>query len=137
MPCGNHRPTYDLHIPCNRPYSLLSAAPHAFPGAPTPCEVRMQAYAPVPFNVVVFFLPLQVKEEGWWLLLGDPRTDQLLALKRLSFGATAHAKLQFPGYDPGFGAPGGAQDGRRLLVLHLISDSYLGLDQKFDIECGA
>lgn len=76
-----------------------------------------------------------MKEEGWWLLLGDPRTDQLLALKRLSFGATAHAKLQFPGEGLGSSAPGGGQDGRRALVLHLISDSYLGLDQKFDIEC--
>lgn len=77
---------------------------------------------------------MQVKEEGWWLVVGDPRSDQLLALKRLSFGGTAHAKLQFPVPGLGSGINGG-QDGHGAVVLHLISDSYLGLDQKFDIEC--
>lgn len=71
---------------------------------------------------------LQMKEEGWWLVLGDSESDELLALKRLSFSGMAHAKLLFP--DDRAGGRG------RRLVLHLVSDSYLGLDQKFEIELG-
>ena len=70
-----------------------------------------------------------MKEEGWWLVLGDAETDKLLVLKRVSFGSTAHAKLQFSnGQKNGYAADGG-----RKLVLHLVSDSYLGLDQEFEI----
>lgn len=64
--------------------------------------------------------------------MGNPDTDQLLALKRLSFGGSAHAKLQFPGQGLGSRAPGGGH-----VILHLISDSYLGLDQRFDVVCRA
>jgi hypothetical protein len=29
---------------------------------------------------------LQVKEEGWWLVVGDTSRGDLLAIKRVSFG---------------------------------------------------
>ncbi|KAK9868384.1 hypothetical protein WJX84_004044 [Apatococcus fuscideae] len=65
----------------------------------------------------------KVKEEGWWLVLGDPDTQELFALKRISFTGNSTARLQFPGVN-------GA--GRRLegVQLFFISDSYVGVDQQ-------
>ena len=68
----------------------------------------------------------QVKEEGWWLVLGDPDTDELLALKRLSFGGRTSTKLVFPVHDVG--------QQRTRLSLQLVSDSYAGLDQQFELQ---
>lgn len=63
----------------------------------------------------------QVKEEGWWLLLGDPDSDELHALKRLSFGAKASCTLsvQLPAAEAS------------QLHLYLVCDSYLGMDQQY------
>ncbi len=68
----------------------------------------------------------QVKEEGWWLVLGDPDADELLALKRLSFGGRTTTKLVFPANDAG--------QRRARLSLQLVSDSYAGLDQQFELH---
>jgi hypothetical protein len=38
---------------------------------------------------------LQVKEEGWWLVVGDATTQELHAIKRMSFGDRATARLTF------------------------------------------
>ena len=35
------------------------------------------------------------KDEGWWLVLGDTATNQLLSIKRVSVGKAATAKLDF------------------------------------------
>ena len=35
----------------------------------------------------------KVKEEGWWLILGDRNNRELLSLKRVGFGQSARAKL--------------------------------------------
>lgn len=60
----------------------------------------------------------QVKEEGWYLVLGDPTTQELHALKRVSLAHRATARLTFP-----------AGSGGSHLHLLLLSDSYMGLDQ--------
>ncbi|KAK9814715.1 hypothetical protein WJX72_010327 [[Myrmecia] bisecta] len=65
----------------------------------------------------------KVKEEGWWLVVGDARTRELHALKRLSFGERAAAHLTFPAAD-GAGRP------LTGISLFLVSDSYLGLDRQ-------
>lgn len=62
---------------------------------------------------------MQVKEEGWWLLLGDAGEHEVLAIKRMSFSERGTARLSFPRD----GSPSGVR-------LHLISDSYLGLHQE-------
>ena len=56
-------------------------------------------------------------------MLGDPETQELFALKRISFTGSSTAKLQFP-------AVNGA--GRRIVGVQLsfISDAYVGLDQQ-------
>ena len=76
-------------------------------------------------------LLVQVKEEGWWLVLSDAADTELLALKRLSFtGERTVTKLAFPRWDADSGTP------HAQLKLRLLSDSYLGLDQSFSVVVG-
>lgn len=64
----------------------------------------------------------QVKEEGWWLVLGDRETKELQALKRVSFSDHTFVKLHIP-RDAIQGA----------LTLYCMSDCYLGLDQQVEV----
>ena len=67
----------------------------------------------------------KMKEEGWWLVLGDRTSRELLALRRVSFGDRATTKLT---YEPT--PPGAPED----LVVYLMSDCYLGMDQEVEIS---
>ncbi|KAL0039926.1 hypothetical protein WJX77_011783 [Trebouxia sp. C0004] len=66
----------------------------------------------------------KVKEEGWWLVLGDVNTHELLALKRISFADHTTARLTFP-------VVNGAGKEMTGVTLFFMSDSYLGLDQQY------
>lgn len=65
-----------------------------------------------------------MKEEGWWLVLGDVDTHELLALKRISFADHTTARLTFPVIN-------GAGREMAGVTLFFMSDSYLGLDQQY------
>jgi hypothetical protein len=39
---------------------------------------------------------MQMKDEGWWLVLGNPKTSELHALKRTSFVTSLTTKLAVP-----------------------------------------
>ena len=85
------------------------------------------------------------KDEGWFLLLGDLETQDLLALKRIpslkSHGSSSH-QLTFTtpltdipeimGHQ--VGSLTGGYSKRVILTLYVISDAYLGLDQQYDIK---
>ncbi|KAI3970006.1 hypothetical protein MKW92_022713, partial [Papaver armeniacum] len=60
------------------------------------------------------------KEEGWRLVLGDGKTNQLLAIKRVYLQRKAKVKLEFS-------AP--SEAGRKSYTLYFMCDSYLGSDQ--------
>ncbi|KAL2331128.1 hypothetical protein Fmac_018709 [Flemingia macrophylla] len=62
------------------------------------------------------------KEEGWWLVVGDTKTNLLLAIKRVSLQRKLKAKLEFA-------AP--ADTGRKSYALYFMCDSYLGCDQEY------
>ena len=62
--------------------------------------------------------------EGWWLVLGDVDTHELLALKRISFADHTTARLTFP-------VMNGAGKQMTGVTLFFMSDSYLGLDQQY------
>ena len=65
------------------------------------------------------------KVESYWLVIGDSSSNSLYCIKRVSFGKRSKAKLQFV-------APDDA--GKYNLTLYLMSDSYLGCDQEFDVQ---
>lgn len=60
------------------------------------------------------------KEEQWWLVVGDPKANSLLAIKRVSLQRKSKVKLEFA-------AP--ARLGVHHLVLYYMCDSYMGCDQ--------
>jgi len=62
----------------------------------------------------------KVKEEGWWLIIGDSKNNSLLCIKRIALQLKAKVKLEFI-------AP---ECGEYLYTLYLMSDSYLGCDQE-------
>ena len=68
--------------------------------------------------------------EGWWLVLGERDTGELLALKRLGGlrGRTMSTSLAF------FTAE---EPGDATYTLYLVSDCYIGLDQQYDIHVSA
>ncbi|KAK7072359.1 activating signal cointegrator 1 complex subunit [Halocaridina rubra] len=67
----------------------------------------------------------KAKDEGWFLVLGEVESGELLALKRVPpiRGKTTHMLTFETPTDPGYA----------VLTVYLISDSYLGLDQQYDI----
>ena len=64
----------------------------------------------------------RAKAEGWWLVVGEAADNSLLAVKRVTLGASATIALDFV-------AP--ATPGDHTLTLSLMCDSYLGCDQEF------
>lgn len=65
------------------------------------------------------------KDEGWFLVVGDVEAQEVVALKRVNHirGRTsAQLALVTP-----------ETTGRVIFTLYLMSDSYLGLDQQYDI----
>ena len=63
------------------------------------------------------------KEEGWWLVVGDPKSNQLLAIKRVSLQRRSKVKLDFT-------APN--EVGRKTYTLFFMCDAYLGCDQEYE-----
>ena len=64
------------------------------------------------------------KTEGWWLVVGDTNSNSLLSIKRVTIGRKNKTKLEFS-------AP--ENPGDYNLTLYLMSDSYLGCDQEYEV----
>ena len=65
------------------------------------------------------------KDEGWFAVLGEIETREVIALKRISY-IRNHSTAQLAFYTP-------ETEGRVIYTLYVMSDSYLGLDQQYDI----
>jgi len=63
------------------------------------------------------------KAEGWWLVVGDTKNNQLLSIKRLTLQRKAKAKLEFVAPAPG----------DYKFTLYFMCDSYTGCDQEYEI----
>ncbi|KAK2782924.1 DEIH-box ATPase [Emmonsiellopsis sp. PD_33] len=59
------------------------------------------------------------KMENWWLVVGEEKTNSLLATKRVTIGKKLQVKLEYIVPTPG----------EHELTLFLMSDSYVGVDQ--------
>ncbi|KAG7298291.1 hypothetical protein JYU34_017889 [Plutella xylostella] len=94
-------------------------------GRPIVVEVSLEREDDVAGPVIAPFFP-QKREEGWWVVIGDPKTNTLLSIKRVSLGRAAKVRLDFVC----------GVEGRHTYTLYFMSDAYLGADQeyKFTIE---
>ncbi len=70
--------------------------------------------------VMAPFFP-QKREEGWWVVIGDPKANSLISIKRLTLQQKAKVKLDFT-------APSA---GDHTYTLYFMSDSYMGCDQEY------
>eukprot|EP00061_Rhincodon_typus_P019091 g48546.t1 len=68
----------------------------------------------------------QKREEGWWVVVGDPKTNSLISIKRLTLQQKAKVKLDFLAPAPS----------TQHYTLYFMSDAYMGCDQeyKFSID---
>jgi pre-mRNA-splicing helicase BRR2 len=64
------------------------------------------------------------KEEGWWLVIGDTKTNALLAIKRVALQRKSKVKLDF--------VP--PTEGDQTYMLYFMCDSYLGCDQEYELN---
>ncbi|KAG0487188.1 hypothetical protein HPP92_009283 [Vanilla planifolia] len=65
----------------------------------------------------------KIKDEAWWLVLGNVSTSELYALKRISFSDRLVTKMELPSMHINL----------QETKLFLISDCYLGLEQEIAI----
>ncbi|KZT07923.1 putative RNA helicase [Laetiporus sulphureus 93-53] len=72
--------------------------------------------------VVAPFYPLK-KLANWWLVIGEPKTRQLLAIKRVTVHRNLSVRLEFS-----------LPQGSHALKLFVICDSYIGADHDIDLE---
>jgi pre-mRNA-splicing helicase BRR2 len=70
--------------------------------------------------VIAPFYP-QKREEGWWVVIGDPKTNSLLSIKRLTLQQKTKVKLDFVAPSPG----------EHTYTLYYMSDAYMGCDQEY------
>eukprot|EP00096_Caligus_rogercresseyi_P011658 TRINITY_DN4662_c0_g1_i1.p1 TRINITY_DN4662_c0_g1~~TRINITY_DN4662_c0_g1_i1.p1 ORF type:complete len:616 (+),score=171.71 TRINITY_DN4662_c0_g1_i1:57-1850(+) len=73
----------------------------------------------------------KAKDEGWFLVLGDTEacaSGELLALKRCSVSSRSKRREQLSFYTPE------VVPKRLILSLYIMSDTYLGLDQQYDLR---
>ncbi|XP_073996642.1 activating signal cointegrator 1 complex subunit obelus isoform X2 [Rhodnius prolixus] len=105
---NNLAKSYNLHIGEEYSLSILLERLNK--------PVEKRAYAPK------FHKP---KTEGWILTLGDIESNELLALRRVTFTHRTTVQLMF--YPP-------ERKGPCFMTLYVMSDTYLGLDQQYDIE---
>lgn len=75
---------------------------------------------------IFIFLPPQKREEGWWVVIGDNKSNSLLSIRRLTLQQKAKVKLDFVAPSPG----------HYNYTIFFMSDAYMGCDQeyKFSID---
>ncbi|XP_031431613.1 activating signal cointegrator 1 complex subunit 3 isoform X2 [Clupea harengus] len=66
------------------------------------------------------------KDEGWFLVLGEVDKKELLAVKRVGY-IRNHTTVSIAFYTP-------ERPSKCIYTLYLMSDSYLGLDQQYDLH---
>merc|ERR1712184_2930 len=96
-------------------------------GGQVKVEVKLEREDEVTGPVIAPFFPTK-REEGWWVIIGDSKSNSLLSIKRLTLQQTAKAKLDFVAPRPG----------QHNYSLYFMSDSYCGCDQeyKFNLNIG-
>eukprot|EP00172_Hildenbrandia_rubra_P001427 Plantae.Rhodophyta-Hildenbrandia_rubra.ctg19755.p1 GENE.Plantae.Rhodophyta-Hildenbrandia_rubra.ctg19755~~Plantae.Rhodophyta-Hildenbrandia_rubra.ctg19755.p1 ORF type:complete len:1383 (+),score=291.93 Plantae.Rhodophyta-Hildenbrandia_rubra.ctg19755:620-4768(+) len=65
------------------------------------------------------------KEEGWWIVVGDLKSNTLMGVRRLKLKQSANVKMQFECPE---------EIGMHKLQVILVSDSYMECDQEETVE---
>ena len=73
-------------------------------------------------TVVAPFYPKK-KLANWWVVVGEPKTKQLLAIKKVTVHRNLNVRLEFS-----------LPQGQHALKLYVICDSYMGADHDIDVD---
>ena len=73
-------------------------------------------------TVVAPFYPKK-KLANWWVVIGEPKTRQLLAIKKVTVHRSLAVRLEFS-----------LPQGQHALKLYVICDSYMGADHDIDLD---
>ncbi|EPQ53751.1 Sec63-domain-containing protein [Gloeophyllum trabeum ATCC 11539] len=73
-------------------------------------------------TVVAPYYPLK-KMANWWLVVGDPKSQQLLSIKKVTVTKSLAVKLELT-----------LPEGKHSLHLYVICDSYVGADHDIPLE---
>jgi pre-mRNA-splicing helicase BRR2 len=99
------------------------------PGGQVNVNISLEREDEVVGPVIAPLFPTK-REENWWVVIGDGKSNTLLSIKRLTLSQKAKLKLDFM-------AP--TNQNQYGYTLYLMSDAYMGCDQeyKFNINVGA
>eukprot|EP00047_Mylnosiga_fluctuans_P022270 m.116969 g.116969 ORF g.116969 m.116969 type:complete len:2124 (+) comp9197_c0_seq4:160-6531(+) len=112
----NQYPSVDVAMEVEDPDSIEA-------GGQVAVNVTLQRGSDESTAVVAPFYPSR-REEGWWLVVGQVDSSNLLAIKRVQQQAqSASYRLEFAAPDAGAHA----------YKLYLMSDAYMGCDQEYDV----
>uniref|UniRef100_A0A8C5RUU1 SEC63 domain-containing protein n=1 Tax=Laticauda laticaudata TaxID=8630 RepID=A0A8C5RUU1_LATLA len=89
-------------------------------GGPVIVLVQLEREEEVTGPVIAPLFP-QKREEGWWVVIGDSKSNSLISIKRLTLQQKAKVKLDFV-------AP---TTGTHNYTLYFMSDAYMGCDQEY------
>ncbi|KAH9930429.1 Sec63-domain-containing protein [Epithele typhae] len=73
--------------------------------------------------------PIQIQDDetkklaNWWVVIGEPKTKQLLAIKKVTVHRSLGVRLEFS-----------LPQGAHALKLYVICDSYMGADHDIDLD---
>ena len=76
-------------------------------------------------NLIVYSRFGKIKNCRWFIVIGNIKTNEILAFEKVSFKEHLHRKINFI-------AP--KEIDNDSLVLYILSDSYFGLDQQYDLK---
>ena len=93
---------------------------HPISGSTVNVVVQLEREDETVGPVMAPFFP-QKREEGWWVVIGDPDNNSLISIKRLNLQQKAKVKLDFTAPEPG----------EHTFTLYYMSDSYMGCDQEY------
>ncbi|UXI15487.1 Somatostatin receptor type 1 [Sarcoptes scabiei] len=85
--------------------------------------VNLEREDDVAGSVIAPFFP-QKREEGWWVVIGELKTNSLISIKRISLQKKAKVKLDFQAPLPG----------RYEYMLYLMCDCYMGCDHEYKFD---
>ncbi|KAF2754265.1 pre-mRNA splicing helicase-like protein [Pseudovirgaria hyperparasitica] len=112
---NEYYPNVELEFEVLEPESITSGAPSHL-GIKVTREIEEDEEPKTEVSAPFFPVP---KTENWWILVGEEKTKNLLAVKRITFGREYKGKLEYT-------VP---TAGKHELTLYLMSDCYVGIDQ--------
>ena len=92
-------------------------------GQPVNISVSLEREDEAVGPVLAPFFP-QKREEGWWVVVGDSKTNALVSIKRQTLQQKAKVKLDFVAPTPG----------QHSYTIYFMSDSYMGCDQEYQFS---